>query len=140
MVRIALHTEDRTLLPLLSSALGKDFQIVLAADDEINRLVGLAACDVIILDLSVKPELVQEQSARFQRIVECRVPCIVMADDVSRSAALNLVKLGAYGYCRRPPSIRDLKTQLLRAHEHFSLKRELRPFNSNWRRLTAATG
>lgn len=48
-----------------------------------------------------------------------------MADDVSRSAALNLVKLGAYGYCRRPPSIRDLKTQLLRAHEHSSLKREL---------------
>jgi DNA-binding NtrC family response regulator len=126
MVRIALHTEDRTLLPLLSSALGKDFQIVLAADkDEINRLVSIAACDVIILDLNVKPELVQEQSVRFQRILECRVPCIVMADDVSRSAALNLVKLGAYGYCRRPPSIRDLKTQLLRAHEHFSLKQEL---------------
>jgi DNA-binding NtrC family response regulator len=126
MVRIALHTEDRSLLPLLSSALGKDFQIVRAADrDEINRLVSIAACDVIMLDLSVKPELVQEQSARFQRILECRVPCVVMADDVSRSAALNLVKLGAYGYCRRPPSIRDLKTQLLRAHEHFSLKQEL---------------
>ena len=126
MVRIALHTEDRTLLPLLSSALGKDFQIVLAADEvEINRLVCSAACDVIMLDLSVKPELVQGQSVRFQRILEHRVPSIVMADDVSRSAALNLVKLGAYGYCRRPPSIRDLKTQLLRAHEHSSLKREL---------------
>lgn len=51
MVRIALHTEDRTLLPLLSSALGKDFQIVLAADEvEINRLVCSAACDVIMLD------------------------------------------------------------------------------------------
>ena len=126
MVRIALHSEDRTLLPLLSSSLGKDFQIALATDEnEVNRMASSAACDVIILDLNTKPDLIQEQLARFQRILECRVPSIVMADDVSRSAALNLVKLGAYSYCRRPPSIRDLKTQLLRAHEHFSLKQEL---------------
>jgi DNA-binding NtrC family response regulator len=48
-----------------------------------------------------------------------------MATDGLRATAAELVRLGAYGYCRRPPSIRDLKTMLLRAHENSSLKREL---------------
>jgi DNA-binding NtrC family response regulator len=126
MVRIALHSDDRTLLPLLSSSLGKDFHILLApSENDISQMVESAACDVIILDFSAKQDLQAEQFARFQRIIECRVPSIAMADDGSRTEALNLVRLGAYSYCRRPPSIRDLKTQLLRAHEHSSLKREL---------------
>jgi DNA-binding NtrC family response regulator len=50
---------------------------------------------------------------------------VVMADDTLRSTAAELVRLGAFGYLRRPPSIRDLKTMLLRAHETTSLKREL---------------
>ena len=29
MIRVAFHSEDRALQPLLSSALGKDFQIAL---------------------------------------------------------------------------------------------------------------
>jgi len=44
MVRIALHSEDRALLPLLSSSLGKDFQIVLARDEKkSNRMETIAA-------------------------------------------------------------------------------------------------
>jgi DNA-binding NtrC family response regulator len=38
---------------------------------------------------------------------------------------MDLVRQGAYGYCRRPPSIRDLKTMLRRAHENSTLKRQL---------------
>jgi DNA-binding NtrC family response regulator len=48
-----------------------------------------------------------------------------MADDTLRSSAAELVRLGAHGYLRRPPSIRDLKAMLLRAYEHASLRREL---------------
>jgi DNA-binding NtrC family response regulator len=48
-----------------------------------------------------------------------------MADDQLRSAAIDLVRVGAYGYCRKPPSIRDLKTLLRRAHENTLLKRKL---------------
>ena len=34
MIRIGLYSEDRTLHPLLSSALGKDFQVLLESDEE----------------------------------------------------------------------------------------------------------
>jgi DNA-binding NtrC family response regulator len=48
-----------------------------------------------------------------------------MADDSLRSTAFELVRTGAFGYCRRPPSIRDLKTMLSRAYENSLLKRQL---------------
>src|SRR5260370_28693050 len=61
----------------------------------------------------------------LRRMLETRIAVVLMAEDGLRSTALDLVRLGAYGYCRRPPSIRELKTLFLRAHEHSSLKREL---------------
>jgi DNA-binding NtrC family response regulator len=36
-----------------------------------------------------------------------------------------LVRTGAFGYCRRPPSIRDLKTMLCRAYENSTLRQQL---------------
>ena len=48
-----------------------------------------------------------------------------MADDSLRSTAFELVRSGAFGYCRRPPSIRDLKTMLSRACETSALKQQL---------------
>jgi DNA-binding NtrC family response regulator len=48
-----------------------------------------------------------------------------MVDDALRTTAVELVRLGAHGYCRKPPSVRDLKTMLRRAHENVSLKRQL---------------
>ena len=48
-----------------------------------------------------------------------------MADDGLRSTAFELVRTGAFGYCRRPPSIRDLKTMLSRGYENSLLKRQL---------------
>ena len=48
-----------------------------------------------------------------------------MADDGLRPTAVELVRLGAHSYCRKPPSIRDLKALLRRAHENSSLKRKL---------------
>jgi len=48
-----------------------------------------------------------------------------MADDGLRSTAFEMVRAGAFGYCRRPPSIRDLKTMLNRAYENSSLKQQL---------------
>ncbi|HEX5431836.1 MAG TPA: sigma-54 dependent transcriptional regulator [Bryobacteraceae bacterium] len=50
---------------------------------------------------------------------------IVLADDGLRGAAGELINQGAYGYCRRPPSIRDLRTMLRQAHETSSLKERL---------------
>jgi DNA-binding NtrC family response regulator len=48
-----------------------------------------------------------------------------MADDVLRTTAAELVRLGAHSYCRKPPSVRDLKAMLNRAYEKSTLQREL---------------
>ncbi|MGA2537216.1 MAG: sigma-54 dependent transcriptional regulator [Terracidiphilus sp.] len=126
MIRIGLYSEDRTLHPLLSSALGKEFQIALKADQEgMDDLVSARACDVIVLDLNSNHESLQERIAFSRRLIASNVPSVVMADDGLRSTAFELVRTGAFGYCRRPPSIRDLKTMLSRAYENSLLKKQL---------------
>jgi DNA-binding NtrC family response regulator len=126
MIRIGLYSEDRTLQPLLASALGRDFQILLEAnEDGINQWISSGNCDVLILDLNSNHGSIKDRIECSRRIIASQVATVVMVDDALRSTAVDLVRLGAYGYCRRPPSIRDLKTMLRRAHENYSLKSQL---------------
>ena len=126
MIKIGLYSEDRTLHPLLSSALGKEFQVLLQSDQQgMNDLVSAGECDVMILDLNSNHESLQERIGFSRQLIASRVPSVVMADDGLRSTAFELVKTGAFGYCRRPPSIRDLKTMLSRAYENSLLKRQV---------------
>ena len=126
MIKIGLYSEDRTLHPLLSSALGKEFQVILQSDQEgMNVLVSAGECDVMVLDLNSNHESLQERIGFSRLLIASNVPSIVMADDGLRSTAFELVKTGAFGYCRRPPSVRDLKTMLSRAYENSLLKRQL---------------
>jgi DNA-binding NtrC family response regulator len=126
MIKIGLYSEDRTLHPLLSSALGKEFQVLLQSDQEgMNDLVSAGECDVMILDLNSNHESLQERIGFSRQLIASSVPSVVMADDGLRSTAFELVKTGAFGYCRRPPSVRDLKTMLSRAYENTLLKRQL---------------
>ena len=126
MIKIGLYSEDRTLHPLLSSALGKEFQVILQSDQEgMNDLVSAGECDVMVLDLNSNHESLQERIGFSRLLIASNVPSIVMADDGLRSTAFELVKTGAFGYCRRPPSVRDLKTMLSRAYENSLLKRQL---------------
>lgn len=125
---IGLYSEDRTLQPVLSSALGKEFQIRLASDEvAINRLLAAGGCDLLILDLDANQGTLERRIESSRRIIASRESAviIIMADDSLRNTAAELVRLGAYGYVRRPPSIRDLKSMLLGAHENSSLRREL---------------
>jgi DNA-binding NtrC family response regulator len=126
MIKIGLYSEDRTLHPLLSSALGKEFQILLESDEEgMNSLVSAGGCDVMILDLNSNHDSSQERIGFSRRLIASDLPSVIMADDGLRSTASELVREGAFGYCRRPPSIRDLKTMLSRAYETSSLKQQL---------------
>jgi DNA-binding NtrC family response regulator len=133
-IQIGLYSEDRTLQPLLASALGKDFEVLSSSEEAgISRLLDAGECDIAILDLDVKqkslePRPLDHRIECCRRIIASResAAIVVMADDATRSTAAELVRLGAYGYLRRPPSIRDLKAMLLRATEHASLRRELR--------------
>ena len=127
MVRIALYSEDRKLQQILSSALGKEFQVTLErTEDGINSMFAGGSCEVALLDLDSNDKSLPQRIACCRHIVESQAPSIVMADDGMRSTAAELVRLGAFSYCRKPPSIRDLKTMLHRAHERTSLKQELK--------------
>jgi len=126
MIRIGLYSEDRTLHPLLSSALGKDFKIHLESDEEgMVSLLSGDNCDATILDLHANHDSLQKRIGASRRLIAFQIPSIIMADDGLRSTAFELVRMGAFGYCRRPPSIRDLKTMLSRAYETSLLKQQL---------------
>jgi len=124
MIKIGLYSEDRTLRSLLSSALGKDFQVQQGSDaDGMSRLVAERECDAMILDLDSNRDALQERIQVARELIASNIPAIVMADDGLRSTAFEMVRNGAFSYCRRPPSIRDLKTLLSRACENSALKR-----------------
>jgi DNA-binding NtrC family response regulator len=126
MIKIGLYSEDRTIHALLSSALGKEFQISLESGQEgLNARVAAGECDVVILDLSSDHDSLRERIDYSRQLIELSLPSIVMADDGLRSTAFELVRTGAFGYCRKPPSIRELKTMLSRAYETSILKRQL---------------
>ncbi len=126
MIRIALFSEDRKLQQLLSSALGKEFQIGLKSnEEEIRHSFSAGECDVVVLDLDTNQLSLQERIACSERIVGSKLSPVVLADDGLRSTALELVRQGAHSYCRKPPSIVELKAMLRRAHESSSLKRKL---------------
>jgi DNA-binding NtrC family response regulator len=126
MIRIGLYSEDRKLQPLLSSALGKEFRVFLESDEDgIDLMLSRGGCDVVILDLDSNHKSLEQRIACSRRIAAAQVSSVVMADDGLRPTAVELVRLGAYGYCRKPPSIRDLKVMLRRAHENSSLRQKL---------------
>src|SRR5216684_7047136 len=125
MIRIGLYSDDPKLQQILSSVLGKEFRVILERTEEgINRMLAEAGCDVVILDLDSNHDSLQERIACCRRIVGSRVSSVVMADDTLRATAAELVRLGAHSYCRKPPSIRDLKALLHRAYEGFLIRRK----------------
>jgi DNA-binding NtrC family response regulator len=127
MTKIGLYSEDSALFPLLSSALSKEFQLRLGPNEqEMSKLVATGDCDVMILDLNSSHDSMPEGMAGIRRLIASNVPSVIMADDGLRATASELVRAGAFGYCRRPPSIRELKTLLSRAYENSLLKQQLR--------------
>jgi DNA-binding NtrC family response regulator len=137
MIRIGLSSVDRTLQSLLS-ALGNEFDASLVPTDaEIDDLLDDSRFDLVLLDLDAYQNMLQEAVSLTKQLVAAEMPLVVMASDSLRSNAVELVRLGAYNYCRRPPSIRDLKTTLQRAHESAALKREIQAVQE---RQAAGTG
>jgi DNA-binding NtrC family response regulator len=126
MIKIGLYTEDRTLRQLLSSALGNEFHLLsTSSSSSVDELLTAGNCDLMLLDIECGRDSLAERLECCRRVISSDVTCVVLASDTQRSDAAELVRLGAFGSCRRPPSIRDLKLMLLRAHENCSLKREL---------------
>jgi DNA-binding NtrC family response regulator len=126
MIRIGLYSDDRKLQPILSSALGREFQVLAESDEAgMNQMLASGGCDVVILDLDSNHDSLEKRIECSRRVAVSDLSSVVMVDDALRTTAVDLVRLGAHGYCRKPPSVRDLKAMLHRAHENVSLKRQL---------------
>lgn len=125
MVRIGLYSEDRKLLSILSSALGNEFQVQLESSESgVNEMLAEGSWDAVILDLDSNHSLLKQRIASCKRIVDSPISSVVMADDSLRGTAEELIRLGAYSYCRKPPSVRELRAIMRRVHERAMLKRE----------------
>jgi len=125
MIQIGLYSEDRKLLSVLSSALGHEFQVQLEPDeDKVDTMLSQGSWDAVILDLDSNQELLKQRISSCKRIVARQISSVVMADDSMRGVAEELVRLGAYSYCRKPPSVRELRAIMRRVHERLLLKRE----------------
>ena len=106
--------------------MGREFEVFLVTDEnEVGQALSSRECDVVLLDLNSHHEMVQERIECARRLLDSPTPWVILADDGLRPTAVELVSVGAYGYCRRPPSIRDLRIMLQRAHEGLSLRSQL---------------
>jgi DNA-binding NtrC family response regulator len=124
MMRIGVSSDDATLTSVLSSVLNTDF-VVLSAPPPIQICrPGLEnRYDALIVDFDSS-----SSAARMlldHGLSQIGAPVIIMASDESRTQALDLVERGAFGYVRKPPVIRELRTILRSACESRLLKGEL---------------
>jgi DNA-binding NtrC family response regulator len=126
MIRLAFYSQDPKLGFLLGPCLGPEFQVSVEADGAaVKDLISQRKCDVLILDLDSNYSAEERYGDFFDEIVETAIPVIVMADDDARFQAAELVQRGAFGTCRKPPALRELKAIVRQAFENGALKREL---------------
>ena len=125
LIRVGLLSQDSALQPLLSSGLGNEFEIFLeSGESEISGLIEESDCTVAIVDLNSNEPGLKARLECARRLISSSTPVIVLADDALRVAANELVRDGAFSYCRRPPSLRELRVTVRNAHEKIIRRRE----------------
>lgn len=124
---IALLSTQHTLYAALKAALGTNFEIHQIQEQySVEDFLAGDGFDIAILDLNSAIGSLESRKELARTYVAAGVSLILLADDTMRTCASDLVKEGAYGYCRVPLHIAELKALLRRAHETTQLKRELR--------------
>jgi DNA-binding NtrC family response regulator len=126
MIRLLFHSQDSKLQHLLAPTLGADFKVTVESQrHRVKQLMADHQCDVLILDFDSNQYSTEQHFEFIDEYRHSHIPVVVMTDDDRRSTAIELVHRGVYDYCRKPPSIPELKIIIRRAHEHAGLKREL---------------
>ena len=78
VIRIGLYSEDRTLHRLLSSALGKEFQLQQdTSESAIRDLTVAGCCDVLILDFFSNRDDFEERIESWRRLLSLQVPALI---------------------------------------------------------------
>lgn len=126
MIKVGLFSTDRTLHPLLSSTLAGDFFLFQESDEAgVKDLVLSHRCDVLILDLSGDRDDLDRRIAACRRLISLHIPAVVMADDSLYPRVRDFIAQETFGYCRRPPSIRELRNLLISASAPSITKEQL---------------
>ena len=137
LIRVGLFSQDSALQPLLASGLGSEFEILLESNQtDIDELIEDDNCTVVIVDLNSNEPGLKPRLDAARHLISSNLPVIVLADDALRVAANELVRDGAFAYCRRPPSLRDLRVMVRNAHEKTMRRRE---FGDEKKRLEELT-
>lgn len=127
MIKVGLYSEDHSLSLFLSSALGKEFQVLLESDwEDMSRLVSDRECDVAVLDLNSTHDSLEVRTAFVQRLNASGVPSVVLADEKVQASAQELVRVGAFGHSPRPLSLSDLESKIVGAYQSSFIKRPAR--------------
>jgi DNA-binding NtrC family response regulator len=126
VIRIVLYSPDSKLFPLLAAALRPECQVSYEPDrDKLKQAVSAGKADVLVLDCDSNCAALAEQLAFYDEISDVPVPVVVMTDGVSRAAAAEFLRRGAWDCVRKPPSLDEFRVVVRRAHEHALMKAEL---------------
>jgi DNA-binding NtrC family response regulator len=128
MIRVGLYNENRdsNLLPL--HGLSIDFQVSSSSTEAaFNHLLATVNPEMLVLCLDADQHLLPQQVAYFKRVVDVRIPCIIVADDNRHTEASELVRHGAYGYCGTTASASELTSMLHQASKDTSFKLKHQP-------------
>jgi DNA-binding NtrC family response regulator len=126
MIFVVVCSQDLKLQNLLAPALGREFQVTVELNGaKIKDMVSHNRCDVLILDLDSNYAPAEQFVEFYEELAKNSAPVVLLADDHLRATAAKLVERGAFGYCRKPPALRELKLMVTRAFEQLSLKQEI---------------
>ena len=100
MIQVGVLSRDVMLVPVLSSVLTPEFMVFQEPDPGLSNAQHPAnRIDVLILDLDSSSCSPEEWKGLYDNIKShFSTPVIIMANDESRSHALDLVERGAHGY------------------------------------------
>jgi DNA-binding NtrC family response regulator len=126
MIRVLVCSGDPKLQPLLAATLGGECQVSVQPEPvKLKAAVASGQSDVVLLDLDATYCEVEQQAKLYEDIAQSDVSVVAMADDEARATATDLVQNGVFGYCRKPPAMREMRALIRRAYDHAMMKREL---------------
>lgn len=136
-IRLLLYSPNQTTKTLLDAALSGRYR--LRCESQAQRVHHLAASsevDVLIIDLDRNKQSADDAAALLSNLELLDVPVVLMADDDTRTTAVNLLQYGVYDYFRKPPHLGELQIIIRRAYECSRLRKELQSTQRTLRTLS----
>lgn len=128
MDNIVVYSKDSALLSLLSSVFRDEYLFHSGPPDAdaIGHFDDQSR-HVVLVDLNSHSDALGEQIDCIHRLIDSMCNVVVLADSTHMTLAEDLVRGGAFGVCRCPPSMRELREMLRQAVEDVSANDQSAP-------------